>query len=262
MTKQKYAFFLSNNGLGDNITSISAVNFLQNYYETIYFLCAKNNNDNVVLFFNESVVTIPFDSSKDEVTECKKILNGVSHADIFVSGINKHEIKSRITHPDLLKPIILNVIKHSDPNKTIPIKYHHIYYFYSDIGLNLSIYFNYFDIKSSELSLKYYNGLKDYKIIFMHTKSSKSEINLVDLINTYKNNNEFIIICANKNVYDNTDTKFEIAEKYINIKVAHYIDIIKNAEIIHVIDSCFSCIVYPLFVCNKLKSIDTVIHDR
>ena len=39
ITKQKSAYFLSHNGLGDNITNIGAINFLLNYYETIYFLC-------------------------------------------------------------------------------------------------------------------------------------------------------------------------------------------------------------------------------
>ena len=40
--KQKSAYFLSHNGLGDNITSIGSIIFLLQYYETIYFLC-KNN---------------------------------------------------------------------------------------------------------------------------------------------------------------------------------------------------------------------------
>jgi len=252
--KQKYAFFLSHLGLGDHISNISAINFLQNYYEIIYVLCAEAHNDNVVLFFNDSVITIPFDSLKDQNNECKKILKKVKYADIFVSGSFKYHINSRITHPSLL-----NRIKE---NEGFFVKYPHIYDFYNDIGLDLSIYFNYFDIKSSDLSLKLYNDVKNYKIVFLHTKASNKEINLDDFINMYKNNDEYIIICANKNIYDKSHKNCDIVNNYINVKVVHYIDIIKNAHIIHVIDSCFSCIVYPLLCSNKLKSIETVIHER
>ena len=38
MIKQQYAYYLSHTGLGDNITSISAIKFLLTYYETIYFI--------------------------------------------------------------------------------------------------------------------------------------------------------------------------------------------------------------------------------
>jgi hypothetical protein len=252
--KQKYAFVLSHNGLGDNITNISAVKFLQNYYHVIYFLCKDIHNENVSLFFNDYVVTIPIDSSKNEITECKKILDKIKYADIFVSGSHKSYMNSRITHPDLLTRV--------KDNEGRSIKYPHIYDFYNDIGLDLEIYFNFFNIESSNLSLKYYNDIKDYKIVFMHTMASNKEINLDYIINLYINNDEYIIICANKNIYDNSHKKYEIVEKYINIKLAHYIDIIKNAEIIHVIDSCFSCIVYPLLICNKLKSVETIIHER
>lgn len=69
----------------------------------------------------------------------------------------------------------------------------------------------------------------------------------------YKNNDEYIIICANKNVYSSTDAKYELAAKYVNIYVAEYIDIIKNATQIHIVNSCFSCIVLPLKQQNKLN---------
>ena len=36
---EKSAFFLSHNGIGDNITNIGAINFLLQYYNSIYFLC-------------------------------------------------------------------------------------------------------------------------------------------------------------------------------------------------------------------------------
>lgn len=70
----------------------------------------------------------------------------------------------------------------------------------------------------------------------------------------YINDNKYIIICANENVYNENQTYFEIANKFVNIPIQNYIDIIKNACEIFVIDSCFSCIVHPLSVLNKLNT--------
>lgn len=161
--KQQDAFFLSHNGLGDNITNISAINYLLNYYETIYFLCKDIYVENVnLLFANKSVITIPINSA-DENNHCKKIINSIPKADLFISGCHTFYLKSRITHPHLL-----NYIKN---NGAYACKYNHITQFYNDNGLDLSIYFEYFNIESSEKSIEYYEQIKQYKIVFLHTKA-------------------------------------------------------------------------------------------
>ena len=250
--KQRYAFFLSHNGLGDNITNTSAIHYLLNYYETIYFLCKDIYVENVnLLFTDKPVITIPVNSA-NEHNHCKKIINSIPKADLFISGNHTSYLKSRITHPSLLK--------HIKNNGDYSCKYTHITQFYNDNGLDLSIYFEYFNIESSKKSIEYYEQIKQYKIVFLHTKGSKREINLDNIVQLY-NTDEYIIICANKNVYALGTDKYELANKYINIYVAYYIDIIKNAEIIHVIDSCFSCIIYPLITTNKISPKECKIYD-
>jgi hypothetical protein len=253
IVKQRYAFFLSHNGLGDNITNTSAIHYLLNYYETIYFLCKDIYVENVnLLFTDKPVITIPVNSA-NEHNHCKKIINSIPKADLFISGNHTSYLKSRITHPSLLK--------HIKNNGDYSCKYTHITQFYNDNGLDLSIYFEYFNIESSEKSIEYYEQIKQYKIVFLHTKASNREINLNNIVQLY-NTDEYIIICANKNVYALGTDKYELANKYINIYVAYYIDIIKNAEIIHVIDSCFSCIIYPLITTNKISPKECKIYDQ
>ena len=254
ITKLKYAYFLSHLGLGDNISNIGAINFLLNYYESIYFLCKDIYNENVsLLFANKPVIIVPIDSN-DPYNDFTKKLNKVEYNDIFVSGCHKNNVHSRVAHPQL-RSYIQN-------DKEYNTNYSHIRDFYYDNGLDLSIYYEYFDIESSETSINLYNDVKEYKIIFMHTKSTTKELNLDNFINLYKDNNEYIIICANKNIYDVGCEKYNKVEKYVNEKVVYYIDVIKNAERINIVDSCFSCIVLPLLKTNRLKSIETVIHDR
>jgi len=245
MNKLPTAYFVSHNGLGDNITSIGAVNFLLQYYETVHFLCKDIHAKNIeYLFTNIPVVIVPFNSYNDEFNEIKDILNKVS-GDIFASGLHKQYIQNRITHPDVL------TYKQTDKNYSVI--FDHIRRFYYDIGLDLSIYCEYFDIKSTPTSYQYYEEIKDYKIIFIHSKASNHEVNYNYVYEQYKNNKDYIMICANTNMYDKDHTLYEIADKYVNIYLALYIDIIKNAELFYMIDSCFSCIIYPLMMTNRIS---------
>ena len=264
--KQDSAYFLSHNGLGDNITNIGSINFLLQYYNTIYFLCKNNYLENVNKLFknkilSKNVILMPVNSN-NENADCKIIITNAKEnklTDIFISGFcHTFYLNSRISHPDLLK------YKQNDNNYTI--KWSHIRSFYYDIGLDLSIYYNYFNIDSSDESKQYFEYIKNYNIIFLHTKSSIKEISLENIINKYINLNDTIIICANKNIYNKNDnknnTKYELANKYVNILVADYIDIISNALEIHAIDSCFACIIHPLNITKKLTAKVVTIYDR
>jgi len=172
IVKQKNAYFLSHNGLGDNITSIGAVNFLLNYYENIFFLCKDIHEDNVKLLFNNKPVIIVAFDSKNETNHCRRIIHNIrdNETDTFISGCHTSYLKKKITSPDLLKYI------QNDGNYSV--KYQHIRDFYYDNNLDLSIYFNYFDIASNKISKQYYDDLKKYKIVFLHTKASNIEIDL------------------------------------------------------------------------------------
>jgi len=258
MVKLQTAYFLSHNGLGDNITSIGAINFLSNYFETIYFLCKNSYLNNVQLLLNQDCVkVIPFDVN-NEFDECKRIITNAYDNDntinIFIGGLHKSYLKSNITHSELINYV------QNDKEYTIP--YEFIKGFYYDIGLDLSIYYDYFNIPSSVASNKYYDTLKNYNIIFLHTKSSVREIDLSNIINKYIHNSNYIIICANKNVYPPYHEHYQLSETFVNIEVAYYIDVIKKAKEIHVIDSCFSSIAFPLYKTNQLPECIVEIYSR
>ena len=246
------AYFLSHNGLGDNITNIGAINFLLQYYRVIYFLCKDKYEENVKLLFSgKNVITVPFDSQR-EFAECRRIISTASQHDIFVSGCHTKYVSSRITHP-----AILNYAKQ---NK-YTIKYSHIAGFYNSIGLDSTIYVDYFAINTTDIGRAIYEKIKHLKIIFMHTQASNRRIDLSNIIAKYIENKEYILLCANKNAYPPSHPYHIIAQPYINILVAYYIDIITHAEQIHIIDSCFSCIVYPLMLANKLSTNECIIYD-
>jgi hypothetical protein len=252
-------YFLGHNGLGDNITNISAINYLLNFYKKIHFMCKDIYVDNLkIIYNNSSVILIPFDHT-NETKECFKILNTIyqlNNMDVLISGFcHKANFMSKI-HNKLLK----TRIKNNDYN--IEDKYIHIKNFYEDINLDLSIYYNYFNINSNVYSKQLYNNIKKYKIVFMHTLASNSTLDLSEYINKYKNLDDYLIICPNTNLYEKSHVKNCIVEDYVNLLVANYIDIIKNSEYIYIINSCFACFVLPLQFKNELKAQDCKIFER
>jgi hypothetical protein len=251
--KLNNAYFLGHLGLGDNITNKSAVKFLSNYYNTIYFICTENFLDNNKLIY-EDISNVTFKTIRHEFyyEECKNLLEDAyndNSVDIFLSGfVSKTHGQSRITNPNLLN------YKQNDKNYTVEKITHHIKDFYQDIGLDLSIYYEYFDIQSTQESINYYNMIKDKNIIFMHTKGSNRTINLDSIIQKHINDSNTIMVCANKNIYPENNINYDLANQFIDLYVTYYIDIIKNANDIHVINSCFSCIIIPWNKVKKLKS--------
>jgi len=256
MLKQKQAYLLSHNGLGDNITMLGAVNFLKQYYDNIYFLCKDIHKSNVEKLVPDGVLLIPFKTTKNEIKECTKIINNAEpEADIFISGVcHTDYLKSRITHPEL--------IRYKKDDKKYTTIHRHIKHFYHDINLDLSIYYDFFEIKSSSESQRLFELIKNYKIVFVHSKASNVEINIDHVLSKYISNLEYIVICANKNMYDTENILYKKANNFINIPIAYYIDVIKNAIKIHVIDSCFSCIMLPLEKKNKLAASEVVYYRR
>jgi hypothetical protein len=253
-TSLKDAYFLSHNGLGDNITNIGAVLFLLNYYNKIYFLCKDCYEQNVKLLFeNKAVITIPINSGR-EFDHCIEIINSVDKEknDIFISGMHKGHNYKHITCKSLLN---------YNRNNKYSLNYDFIREFYEDNMMDTSIYVDYFDIKTNESTLLYKN-IGERKIVFMHTQASNKTIDISNIVDFFINRHNYIIICPNKNVYDKTHANYELAEKYIMLRVADYIDIIKNAEEIHVVNSCFSCMVYPLQLANKLSASNCIIYER
>lgn len=248
MTKYKAAYILSHLGLGDNITMIGSVKFLLLHYDTIYFVCKEKNVSNIKLLINnENVIIIPV-ANRKEKHPCNSIIKYVynnDYTDIFICGNHKQYLTSKINNP-----AILNYEHHNKYD----IKWEFIRDFYQDMNLDLSIYYDYFDINSTEKSIALYEKIKDINIIFSHTQASRKKISLPENIKTYINDNKYIIICANENIYNKNHAHFEVANQFINIPIQEYIDVIKHACEIFVIDSCFSCIVHPLSVSNKLNT--------
>ena len=261
------AYLVSHNGLGDNLFMIGALRFLQTFYNKIFFLCKNKYYNDVVLFFNNTnIECIGFDENREYEEISKIISQNYNDNDILVCGpCHKSYLQTKITHKDFLnfKPIEKGyTIDYDtfDSNKFAIFKF--IENFYKDINLNLTYFYEYFDIPSIDKSLEYYNDIKQYYIIFIQNVCSDGrKLNISNLINKYINDEKVIIISSNENIYNIENKTEHIIKKYnickkilSNSKIINYTDIILNSDEIYIIDSCFTGIVLPYLKMNKLNA--------
>ncbi len=78
----------------------------------------------------------------------------------------------------------------------------------------------------------------------------------------YINDNNYFIVCPNKNYYNTDHIYYNLAQTYVNLLIIDYITIIKKSKIIKVINSCFSCVILPLQMKNELEANTIEILDR
>ena len=97
----------------------------------------------------------------------------------------------------------------------------------------------------------------EYTRKFIQLKSSCGKsLNIEKLKERCLNNDNTLIICNDINLYPNDEkyqTKKILADKFVYNKIINYVEVIKNAKEIYLIDSCFIGIVLPLFKTNQLK---------
>jgi hypothetical protein len=260
----KKAIILSHLGLGDNVALTSLARFLLNYYEEVQFICKEYYLENVKEFFHsdENIVCIPVraNGGPEDISQIDEIIrNSYSDKDVYISGFcHTNRLSSQIKHPKILE---YQQLEKNNTNYDFfydSMDYSFIKNFYNDLKIGADIYFEYFRIDTTEISLKLYDMVKNYRIIFLQINCSSQgqKLKIDGLKEKYLNNDKVILICTSENLYDKEiyPTKHEICNNFIFKKLVNYIDVIINSDEIYVTDSCFSCIIFPLKKLGLLKA--------
>lgn len=265
----KNVYFVPPAGIGDLISMRSAVYFLSLLYNTVYVFHKSFISKNAIELYshlnNVQMIPINMENINKDIN-AKKYVNGTTF--YCINKINKIDdiiisiptyfkyIKNRITHPQLLnyKPF------YHKNNECI---YKNVQEFYKNIHLDNNIYYDFFNIPNTPTSIELYNKIKHYKIIFIHTISQNKTIIIPNKYLKDANDENTIIINPDKNYYNPSDIiKYELAQSILNNSVMSLITIIKNAHKIYVINSCFSCMIYPLSVKNELAAKHIIVFNR
>jgi hypothetical protein len=255
------AYLVSHNGLGDNLYMIGALHFIKQFYKNVYFLCKQKYYDNVKLCFTQdsNIICAPF-NEKNEIDNIKHIIMNKysdTNTDIFICGpCIKQYFQSKINNEIFLNNTTNETSKYTiDFDTLTESNYSFIEMFYKDIGLNLTYFYEYFNIDSTDESIALFQSVKQYYLVFIQYMSSDGKtLNISNLIDKYLNDPNVLLICNDKNLYNNSQEQYVIAQRFVYNKIVNYIDVIKNSDEIYLIDSCFIGIVLPLLKTNKLKT--------
>lgn len=263
---------VSHNGLGDNLFMIGALRFLCNYYNKIYFLCKNKYYKDVSLFFDtDNIICISFDENNERNDILNIINNKYNTNDILVCGpYHKTYLKNKITNELFLNYKTIEKGYTINYDSINSVDYSFIEGFYKDIHLNLTQFYDYFELPSTNESISYYNDIKEYYIIFIQLLCSEGiKLNITNLLQKYLNDEKVILITNTDNLYDINNNSDHIKKKYnickkilYNSRIINYKDIIINSDEIYIIASSFTGIVLPYLKTNRLKANTVKIIDR
>jgi hypothetical protein len=246
-------------GLGDVVLNVGIINLLLNFYETVHYFCKREYVCNIsTMFANKPVNLVPVDKFEFHVDkfENQGIISNMkmynfNTTDCILAGIMKniHSLKSVIRNEHF------NEYKRRfGTNANEKTLYQHIGYIHSDAGVKWDVCLKYYDVHVPEESMLYYQKIQQYTIMFMHEiASTASTVDFSKIVDRYMHLPNYIVICANRNVYPAEHPMHAVAQPFVNLPFMFYYDTIRNACDIHAVDSCFSCIPFILRSMNAIS---------
>lgn len=230
----KTAFVLTHLGLGDNIMTIGAVRYLSTCYDKVLVVCKEKNKNNMALLYGDDETIEIYSVEDDKNISPKK-------------GFNHNRFKQITENHDLYLAGCHCLTKHHEPFTDLPFN------FYRDMGINEKYFKEYFHVHIPQKSNLLFNKVKNNNYIFIHNSASTGTVFSIDEVeNKFKfNRQEILVINPNKNIYNNDDKYFKLAEEFLNHPLAFYIDVIINAKQIIITDSSFFSLAINLPIKTK-----------
>ena len=254
--------FCSHMGLGDALLNVGIINLLLNFYETVHYFCKKEYVCNIsTMFANKPVQLVPIDQNENQSIISNMKMYNFNTTDCIIVGLMQNIHSS---FKSIVRNEHFNEYKRrfgtTANKKTL---YKHVGYIHSDAGVKWDVCLKYYDVNIPSESLLHYQKIQQYTITFMHEiASTASTVDFSKIIDRYMNLPNYIIICANRNVYPAAHPMHAVAQPFVNLPFMFYYDSIRNATDIHVVDSCFSCIPFILKSMNAISPKTFMVYAR
>lgn len=219
-------FYLGHLGLGDHLTQLPIIRYLSTIYDKVIVACLEKNIENCKLFYMDDP-TIQFYVVKSMENICpynkfpfedfQKITNGY---DVYLTG--QHQFDKEIND------III---------KDIPFS------FFDDCNIEYSVFGITF-ISSYIDSKNLYECVKGVSYCFLHNTSSIGNVFPVEFAEKQFgiSRETTLILNTNENIYPPDHKWYELAQKFIGVRIPFYKDTIENADYILLSDSSIYCL--------------------
>jgi len=219
------AFLLSHLGLGDNIIIIPAAVYLSTIYDRVWFVVKEKNADNIRFFLkNYDNIELYVIRNESEISTPEGFPKNMTY---YISGMYHPVGKYNLSQFPLC--------------------------FYDDMGLDRVIFYRYFP--QIEIHDEHILDIFSFNlpIVFCHDESSYQSANLL-VRQDISIEDHVIIINPCKNMYPSNHHFHDIAQKYVYLpSLSYYIPLIKNSDIIIMLDSSFWSMTLHLDTKNGAK---------
>jgi hypothetical protein len=215
----RIALFLGHLGLGDQIWLSGAVRYIAKKYDYLEVPCKRHNLITLYMLYSDTPNIHLIDMgrgdysiSPNQTRKGSLPLSLDKYVHIYESGFYKHTT--------------LDFNMNNIPGS-----------FYDDIGLDRSIRHTYFSIPPIPQSKTLYQAINSNPYIFIQTRSSEDVTSIISW-----NINDILTIDPNLNQYSPDHPWYDLANKFVNQLFLHYIDTIKHASQLHLVNSSFYCL--------------------
>lgn len=206
--------FVGHHGYGDMILLNGAIRYSSFMVDELHVFCKVEYLDNLKNMFSDCT-NIYFITCEDstQLVIPEYLSRTVTHE--FISGVY-------LQNP---LPEDYNITRH----------------FYNDLNIPLEVMYTFFHIPYEQLEIP------EEPYVFIQTKCRTKDQPL-DIITW--NLDEKLTIDPNINQYEHGHMYYHIAERYVNKPISSYVELIKNAKQLHLVDSCFACMAWVLRIKN------------
>lgn len=233
------AVIVTHLGLGDHLGAVPLVRYLSLYYDNLYVVCKPGNQSNVSSFYADDPTIIVEPLAPGRI-ETEAVIIALSHhprADHYTTGACWRHLPLRITH---------SYLQHLRRGPHEP---NFIRSFYTDVGLDFAKLATYFYLPAFT-SVK----VPTQRVVFLQTISSSHQLHRPELWDAYLHDSSYLVVDPNRNHYPPEHPLFAAAQSFVNLPCLAYVELLRVAEVICVIDSAFFCLagLLPLRAHTKL----------
>jgi hypothetical protein len=212
----KIGLFVGHLGLGDQIWLSGAVRYIAKRHDCLEVLCKTHNLKTLRMLYSDT-------------PNIKLVDIGIGVYSVYPTETQKGELQ--ISIDNYVHVYECGYYKHP----TLEFNEHDIPgAFYDDLGIHRSVRYTHFSLPPIPQSKNLYETIQREPYIFVQTASSEDVTSIVkwDI-------HDILTIDPNINQYSPTHVWYSLAEKFVNKPFLYYVDTIKHAKELHLVNSSF-----------------------